>query len=504
MSLPLLETRQISKSFGVTRALNGVSLALFAGEVVAVVGENGAGKSTLMKILAGIEAPDDGTILQSGSKVTEHSVRNALARGIALIHQELNLCSNLTIAENIFLGREPVRYGFVDTKRLTVEAKAILERVGLPFDPRTIVGELSLAQRQQVEIARALSLDARVIIFDEPTSSLTQRETQKLFGLIRELRTRGLGILYISHRLAEVREIAQRVIVLRDGENAGSLTGREVTHEALISLMVGRKLEEAYPHAPRPLGNIMLEVEGMVSGPFSKPVSLAVRKGEVVGIAGLVGAGRTELLQALFGIRAFTRGAVRVDGKSFLSAGPAAAIAAGLGLVPESRKEEGLLMTSSIAENVSLAAMRKERRVFLSRYRDDLAGARALQELSIKAESASKIVSALSGGNQQKVVVAKWLATFPKVLLLDEPTRGIDVGAKREMYELLFALAGEGLSILFVSSDMEELLGIADRIYVMHEGEITGELQRSEFSEEAVMRLATGSRSVGEASNGSV
>jgi ribose transport system ATP-binding protein len=494
MAAPLLEVRRLTKSFPGVRALKGVSLVVQPGEVLAVIGENGAGKSTLMKILAGVQAADSGEILLDGQVLAIASVHDALAKGIALIHQELNLADNLDVAANIFLGREPLRGGLIDGARARSGARQFLAAVGLEISPDTLVGSLAIGQQQLVEIAKALSTNARVLIMDEPTSSLSAREAENLFKVIRELRARGVSIVYISHRLGEVKALADRVTVLRDGENAGELGRDEISHGAMVKLMVGRDLSQFYPHEPHQPGNVVLEVTRLRTPAYPQhEVTFSVRAGEIVGLAGLVGAGRTEVLLSLFGVTPALGGVVRVSGKEVNSRSALEAIQAGLALVPEDRKKQGVVLEMAVRENISLASLRRDQRSgFLNRRREAELSAEMIGAMRIKTPNDRQVVQFLSGGNQQKVVLGKWLAIQPRVLFLDEPTRGIDVGAKQEIYKLMEELARKGVAILFVSSEMEEVLGMSDRVLVMHEGRLTGELARQELSEEAVMHLATG------------
>ncbi len=494
MTSPLLEVRSLVKSFPGVRALKGVSLTLSRGEVLAVIGENGAGKSTLMKILAGVQQADAGEVLLDSRAIAICSVDDALASGIALIHQELNLVDNLNAAANIFLGREKRRAGFIDKRRQRSGARQFLDAVGLRIDPDTLVSELSIGHQQLVEIAKALSVDARVLIMDEPTSSLSTHETENLFRVIRELCGRGVSVIYISHRLGEVKELADRVVVLRDGENAGELSRDEISHAAMLKLMVGRDLSQFYPHESHTPGDVVFEAERLRTPAHPRhELSFQIRAGEIVGVAGLVGAGRTEMLATLFGVTPPLGGSMRVGGREFVPRSPRDAIAAGIALVPEDRKRQGVILEMAVRDNVSLASLRRDARFgFLNRKRATELSAEMIRELRIKTPNDRQIVQFLSGGNQQKVVLGKWLALRPKLLLLDEPTRGIDVGAKQEIYRLMEDLARQGIAILFASSEMEEILGMSDRALVMHEGRITGALSRSQLSEEAVMRLATG------------
>ena len=490
---PLLEVRGLCKRFPGVRALHNVGLTLQRGEVLAVIGENGAGKSTLMKILAGVQEPDGGEILIEGAAVCIESVRDAERLGIALIHQELNLADNLAVAANLFLGREPQRFGFVDRRRIDEEAGPFLAQVGLDCPPSTLVSTLSLGRQQLVEIAKALSTKARVLIMDEPTSSLSQHETDQLYRVVKELRLRGVSVVYISHRLGEVKELADRVVVLRDGENAGELSRDQITHEAMVKLMVGRELGR-HARSSFGSGDALLEVRGLRTPAHPRAeLNFSVRTGEIAGVAGIVGAGRTELLRVLFGIDRAVGGEVRLRGKTVELHSPQDAIRAGLALVPEDRKLQGVILEMAVSENTTLPSLCREARCgFRNRRREGEIAVEMSRRLNVKTPNLRQFVQFLSGGNQQKVALAKWLALEPRVLLLDEPTRGIDVGAKQEIYRLMEELAGRGVAILFVSSEMEEVLRMSDRTLVMHEGRITGELQRAELSEEAVMRLATG------------
>jgi len=491
---PLLEVKGLTKSFPGVLALRGVSLLLKKGEVLSLIGENGAGKSTLMKILAGVQPADSGEYLIEGGPVNFQNVRDAMNRGIALIHQELNLASNLDLAANIFLGREPNKKGIIQDNEIREEATKYLQRVGLDLPTDTITGTLPIGKQQLVEIAKALSCDARVLIMDEPTSSLSQKETETLFEVVKDLKNQGISVIYISHRLGEVIELSDRVTVFRDGENAGDLAKEEINHENMVRLMVGRDLSEFYDRQIHQPGKTVLQAREIISPAYSTiPVSFEVRAGEIVGIAGLVGAGRTELLQTIFGVTPALDGELELDGKSFRPQCPADAINAGIALAPEDRKQHGLVLPMTVRENSSLPSLERDQtKGFLNQEAELKISEKAVEQMQIKTPSIEQIARFLSGGNQQKIVLGKWLAMNPKLLMLDEPTRGIDVGAKREIYKLMEKLAGEGMAILFVSSEMEEVLGMADRAYIMHEGKISGELDRNELSEESIMNLATG------------
>ncbi|MDG2129276.1 MAG: sugar ABC transporter ATP-binding protein [Fuerstiella sp.] len=492
---PLLSVENVSKRFPGVTALNQVSLTLMEGEVLALIGENGAGKSTLMKILAGVQLPDEGQIRVVGLPVRLDSVQTAQQTRIALIHQELNLSGNLTVGANIFLGREPLKRGLIDKKKIRDDSVALLARVGLNVSPDTIVDDLPIGQQQLVEIARALSVDARVLIMDEPTSSLSQHETERLIEVVKDLRSRGVSVIYISHRLGEVAELADRVTVFRDGANAGDLNRDEITHDRMVRLMVGRDISEFYARKPQQPGPVVLQVTELETpANLGHQLSFSVRAGEIVGISGLVGAGRTELLHVLFGVDSAVSGNIAVKGQEVRLRSPRDAIQAGIALVPEDRKHQGIILEMAVRTNIGLPGLRQHRKTggFLNRTQEAADSAAMIARMRIKTPNERQLVQFLSGGNQQKVVLGKWLAMKPKVLLLDEPTRGIDIGAKQEIYALMEELAEQGVAILFVSSEMEEVIGMSDRTLVMHEGRISGELTRDELTEEAIMQLATG------------
>ncbi len=500
MTTPRLTATAVSKRFPGVVALDGVSMALAPGEVLAVVGENGAGKSTLMKILAGVYQPDEGVVELDGAPVRFDGPAAATAAGVVLIHQELNLAENLTVADNLFLGREETTGGglkVLNRRSMVGHAAGLLARVGLPADRvNRRVETLPPGEKQLVEVARALGTAVRVLIMDEPTSSLTQKETERLYEVIDALRADGVSVLYISHRLAEVKRCADRVTVLRDGKNAGELARAEVTHDAMVRLMVGRDMKQFYPkvHRTGTGRKPVLTLDGLRyrNGPDT-PVSLEVRAGEILGMAGLVGAGRTELAEAVFGVRHLTAGALVLDGRPLRVTRPADAIAAGIFLVPEDRRLHGLVTGESVGFNLSLPNLDRLRSRFgLRRRAEAELHSTWIERLRIRTPSARQTVGLLSGGNQQKVVYGKWLARGPRVLILDEPTRGVDVGAKAEIYALVDELAGRGVAVWMITSDMEELLGMADRVVVMHEGRLAGELAGVALTEEAVMRLATG------------
>lgn len=496
---PLLEATGISKAFPGVQALADVRLQLFPGEVLAVVGENGAGKSTLMKILGGVQKPDAGGIVLDGQPLTLNRVEQAEQMGIVLIHQELNLAEHLDVAGNVFLGREPTWGGPLRLlhPRIYQEAEAITRRLGLDCSPRALVSELAPGQQQLVEIARALSLKSRILILDEPTSSLTERETRRLFQVIGDLKKEGISVIYISHRLKEVEEIADRVTVLRDGKNAGELPREGIRHEAIVRLMVGRELKQFF-HRTRGAAATtrpVLEVRDLRWKKGQEPISFTLRSGEVVGMAGLIGAGRTELAETLFGVRRKVSGEVLLETKPQRISHPAEAIAAGIFLIPEDRRSQGLILDQSVQRNISLPSLKRVSRMGLVMPGREQKLAKSMcDRLNIRTPGLGQLVGLLSGGNQQKVVLAKWLERTPKVLILDEPTRGIDVGAKSEIYALMDGLAKQGLAVLMISSDLEEILGMSDRVLVLHQNRLAGEVAGSHLSEEAIMRLATGGR----------
>ncbi|MEX0791813.1 MAG: sugar ABC transporter ATP-binding protein [Pirellulaceae bacterium] len=491
---PFLEAERITKSFPGVKALVEVSLTVGQGESVAIIGENGAGKSTLMKILAGIQPPDGGMIKVNGELVELRGVKDAMRLGIALIHQELNLCDNLTVGANIFLGREPRVCGCISHRQIREQSVDVLRQVGLSLSPETPLAELSIGQQQLVEIAKALSCNARLLIMDEPTSSLSSREVEALFTVIQSLRAKGVSILYISHRLGEVRRVSDRVVALRDGQNSGELAHQEITHENMVRLMVGRDLSQFYPHVCHPPGELVLQAAGLRTPTHpEESLDFELRRGEIVGLSGLVGAGRTELLNTLFGIAPAEGGEIQIEGQACRIRSPRDAIAQGVFLVPEDRKLQGLVLEMDVRENLSLPALGgMSRMALVDGRRERSLALEMIDRMRVKTPGPAQVIRYLSGGNQQKVVIAKWLAMKPKVLLLDEPTRGIDIGAKHEIYELMESLAKQGVAILFVSSELEEILGMADRALVMHEGRLAGCLTREQLSEEAVMHLATG------------
>jgi ABC-type sugar transport system ATPase subunit len=489
---PLLAMTGIVKSYPGVRALDGVDLEVAAGEVVALVGENGAGKSTLMKVLGGVVAPDGGRIRLAGRAVAWRSPREARAAGIAVIHQELSLVPGLTASENIFLGQEPTRHGFLAPaveRRRTVD---LVARLGAHVDPHVPCGRLTTSQQQLVEIARAISTEARVLVMDEPTASLSHAEAARLHEVIRELRSSGVAVIYISHRLEEIAAVCDRVVVLRDGRNVGGGPAGSLGRRALIALMVGRDLVDEYPARDVVPGPVRLAARGLRRGGAVRDVSFSVRRGEILALAGLVGAGRTETLRLVFGADRREAGTIEVDGRPVTVRSPRDAIAAGIALLTEDRKAEGLVLSHPVRENIALPNLAGLSRAgFIDGRRERALVDRFATELRVRLAHPDVPAATLSGGNQQKVVIAKWLARSSDVLLFDEPTRGIDVGARREIYLLMNELAASGKAIVMASSDLPEVLGMADRILVMHDGRVTGEIANGpDVTPEQVMALA--------------
>lgn len=491
----MLEARGITKRYPGVTALSEVNFSINPGEVVALIGENGAGKSTMIKVFAGLVQPDAGEVLFDGKPVHLNNVADATKLGIGVIHQELSNLNNIDVAGNVFLGREPRKFGFLlDNREMERRTRGYLATLGLNVPPDAPLRQLSVAQQQMVEIAKALSLEAKVLIMDEPTSSLTAAETETLLGVVKDLRSKGVGIIYVSHRLDEVIEIADRAIAFRDGKNAGSLTKEEITTENMVRLMVGRDIQ-------RELGRPYVEREPrvVISDLRTKrypqhSISFSVGKGEIVGMAGLVGAGRSEVAQCMFGVEPRLSGTVTIDGKEIHAGSPMTAIKAGLFLAPEDRRHEGVITSMSIRENITLPNLGGYSSLgLISRAKENKVAEEMRTRLRVKTPTVELKVSGLSGGNQQKVVLAKWLSLKPKCLIFDEPTRGIDVGARSEIYELMRGLAESGVSILMISSDMEEILGMSDRVVVMHEGKLSGILPHGAATEEAIMHLAVGS-----------
>jgi ribose transport system ATP-binding protein len=492
---PLLEMRGISKRYPGVVALDNVDFEVLPGEVHALVGENGAGKSTLMKILAGAETRDSGELLINGEPAAIHHPQDAMELGVNIIYQEFNLVPHLSAAENIFLGREPgaALPGFINFRKLYEDAQQLMDSLGVQVDVRTEVSRLSVAQQQMVEIAKATSRNSVVIAMDEPSATLTDHELRNLFELIRSLRDRGVGIIYISHRLEEIFGVCDRVTVLRDGHYVGILRVEETSREEIIRMMVGRELKESIPKRPAEIGEPLLEVRALTRKGVFEDISFTVRRGEIVGIGGLVGAGRTEVARAIFGADPIDAGEIRFDGKAVRPRSPREAIRLGIGLVPEDRKSLGLILNMVVRENTTLANLDLLTMLgFVNRKKERDVAESYTRDLRIRTPTIEQEVRNLSGGNQQKVVLAKWLFTQSRLLIFDEPTRGIDVGSKVEIYELMNDLAAKGAAMIMISSELPELLGMSDRILVMHEGRLAGELTREEATQEKVMHLATG------------
>jgi ribose transport system ATP-binding protein len=490
----LLSVSGVTKRFPGVAALDGVSLALRQGEVHALCGENGAGKSTLLKILSGVQQADAGHIVYRGRPCRFSSTLEAQAAGIAIIHQELNLVPHLSVAENIFLAREPRKGPFVDARKLRAGARVLLDRLGLAVDPDAPVRSLSLAQQQMVEIAKALSLDAQVLIMDEPTSSLTESETACLFGIIRQLRGQGVAIVYVSHRLDELRQVADRVTVLRDGKSISSMPFADTTIERIVAQMVGRELAETFPaRTSRPDATQLLGVQGLARRDVFGPLGFALRRGEILGFAGLIGAGRTEVARAIFGADPLDAGTIVLGGQAITVRSPIDAIGHGIAYLSEDRKSEGLAIRMPVAANITLANMDAVagRFGFIDFKAEQAVAQRYIAALGIKTASPAQVAQDLSGGNQQKLVIAKWLFRNSKVIFFDEPTRGIDVGARFAIYQLLDRLACEGIGVVLISSDLQEIMGMTDRVLVFREGQVTGVLDTAATSQEEIMQLAS-------------
>lgn len=491
---PIVSMKGITKEFSGVRILDQVDFNIYRGRVMAFLGENGAGKSTLMKILTGVYAKTQGQVFLDGQEVSFQNTGESQTAGISIIHQELNLIRHLSIAENIFLGREPVNQARkINWKKLYADSQLLLDQLGMKESPKTQVAELSVGKQQMVEIAKALSFHSKVIIMDEPTGALTMTETETLFRVIRELRKEGASVVYISHRLPEIFQICDDLTVLRDGKLIGERDITQVDEDTIIEMMVGRKLSEQYPRVVCPLGEEMLKAEGL-SNRFVKDISFSVRKGEILGVAGLMGSGRTELARTLYGIYKADQGTIRLDGKTVRINDPKQALDLGVAYVSEDRKENGIVLGLSVLENTTLSSLQafESRLGRLSRKKEKKAAGGYVEEMSIKISGMDQLVRFLSGGNQQKVSLAKNLLTNPKLLILDEPTRGVDVGAKKEIYGLINRFKQAGMSILMISSEIPEILGMSDRIMVMHEGRLTGMLSIEEASQEKIMSMAVG------------
>ena len=493
----LLEMRKISKEFPGVLALDNVDFKIKRGEVHALVGENGAGKSTLMKILAGIYQPDSGEILWNGNEVKIRDSKTALSLGISMIHQELNPVPQMTIAENIFLGREPASKvkGFINFKKMYSDTKKILQDQDLVYNPRTKVANLSISDTQLIEIVKAITYESSLIIMDEPTSALTELEIENLYKRVRELKKRGVSVIFITHKLDEIFKIVDTVTILRDGKFIDSKPIENLTKDEIISMMVGREITNLYPKMDIDIGEKVFEADGLTRNGVFNNISFKVNKGEILGIYGLMGSGRTEVVRAIFGLDPLDKGKITINSKTVKVLTPQDSIKSGIAMVTEDRKNFGVILCRSVLENISLPNLRAfSRFMFLNKRLERKKIADISKIFNIKTPNLETMVNSLSGGNQQKVVVAKWYLLNPRVLILDEPTRGIDVGAKYEIHKIMNDLAGRGMAIIMISSEMPEVLGMSDRIIVMHKGEITGELKRKEATQEKIMILGTGGK----------
>ncbi|MBP2475565.1 ribose transport system ATP-binding protein [Crossiella equi] len=486
----LLRVEGVTKKFTGALALADVDLEVRAGEVHVLLGENGAGKSTLVKVLAGVHRPDAGQVFLDGQPVRITSPQHARSLGLAVIYQELTLVNQLSVAENLFLGRQPRRFGVVDHRRMRRDAVPLLERVGLKVDPATPMGKLGIAQQQMVEIARALDQDARILVLDEPTAVLTESETDRLLEIMDQLRGQGVGLVFITHHLEEIRRVADRITVLRDGRSVGVLPAGS-TEDEMVRLMVGRAIEDQYPRRAEEGGEVALKVDKLCRAGVFDDVSFQVRAGEVLGIAGLVGSGRTEVARAVFGVDGYDSGTVEIAGQRLASGNVRATMRAGLGLVPEDRKGQGLVLTGSVGENLGLVTMRGATKAGVVDRKGQRARAEEISgKLRVRCSGLGQTVKELSGGNQQKIAIGKWLLADPQVLVLDEPTRGVDVGAKVEIYELINQMTANGRAVVLISSDLPEVIGMSDRVLVMAGGRVAGELNAAEATQDSVMALA--------------
>ena len=491
----MIEMSGISKAFSGNVVLNDVSFEVKPGEIHALMGENGAGKSTMMKILTGIHQRDAGVIKVNGQEVNCKSPQDAEDLGIAVIHQELNILPDLSVTENLFLGKEKTYplFGILKKKEMHEEAKALLAKLGLDLDPRTRAGDLSVGKQQIIEIAKAIASDAKYIVMDEPTAALTDREIETLFVTVNELKAKGISFVYISHRMEEIFAICDRITILRDGTYVGVRVIKETSFDEIVSMMVGRELGERFPERNATIGEVKLEVKNISAKNAFEQVSFQLRKGEILGVAGLMGAGRTEVAQAIFGYRKLSTGEVFIDNKKVAISSPIEAMKHKIGFVTEDRKTQGLVLEFSIKENIMLANLEKGSKtgVIVPKLENDMV-ADYIEQLRIRCASADIAAKSLSGGNQQKVVIAKWLGTNPEILILDEPTRGVDIGAKKEIYQIMNNLAEAGVSILMISSELPEVIGMSDRVLVMREGQVTGMVAKQQMTQENIMHYATG------------
>ena len=494
----ILQMENISKSFPGVKALSDVNLTVHKGTIHALMGENGAGKSTLMKILDGIYTPDSGQIIFQGQPVTIDNTHIALKLGISMIHQELSPIPYMTVAENIFLGREPLgRYGLINKRNLNMDTKALLDRLEIDIKPTSLMKTLSVANTQMVEIAKAISYDSSLIIMDEPTSAITEREVAHLFKMIRSLKAKGVTVIYITHKMDEVFQIADDITVLRDGRHVATVPASQTNKYNLITMMVGRELTEMFPKEVASIGEVILSVRNLTRGGIVEDVSFDLRRGEILGIAGLMGAGRTEVIEGIFGIHKIDAGEILIKGKKTHINSPADAIKNGLALLTEDRKLTGILGVLPVRDNMMIASLSNyEKRGFLNKRLIDATCKQEKSRLDIKTPSMDQLIKLLSGGNQQKVLVSRWLLTSPDILILDEPTRGIDVGAKAEIHRLMSKLAQDGKAIIMISSELPEILGMSDRILVMHEGKVGGIFDRKDATQKSIMEAATGQSSV--------
>ena len=489
-----IEMKGICKSFGTNQVLKDAGFYLQDGEVHALMGENGAGKSTLMKILTGVYTKDAGTVLVDGQEVSYKSPQEAEKAGIVFIYQELNVLFDLTVEENLFMGKEITKkFGVCDKKAMRAKAKEVMDRMGVNIPVNAVMSDLSVGQQQMVEICKALMVDAKVIIMDEPTAALTESETEGLFAVIESLRKKGVSIVYISHRMEEIFRLCDRITVLRDGQYIDTKYIKDITMDDVVQMMIGREIGERYPQRDVTIGEEVLRVEGLTHQKFFKDVSFSVRAGEVLGVSGLMGAGRTEIMQTIFGNMPMVSGKVFINGEEVHIKNPRQAIAAGIGFITEDRKTEGLLLEKSIAENIEITNLNKvSRNAVMNKKAGKELVQKGIDEFRIKCFNADHLCNNLSGGNQQKVVLAKWIYTDPKILILDEPTRGVDIGAKKEIYSVINDMAAKGVAVIMVSSELPEVLGMSDRIMVVHEGHVTGIIDGKTADQEKVMTLATG------------
>lgn len=486
----ILYMKDIYKEFPGVIALKNITLSVKRGTVHALVGENGAGKSTLMKVLSGIHQAERGEIYLNGEPTKISDPQDAINKGISMVYQELNTVPEMTIAENLFLGREPKKYGYIDKKKLFSEAEALFKQFNLDYNVKAPMKSLSIANAQMVEIIRALSRDAKIIVFDEPTSSITDKEAEKLFEFIERLKKDGVTIIYISHKMEEISRLADDITIIRDGETIDTVKGSSITMDEVIAKMVGRKMDEYYPLKTAMPGEVVLKVENLCKEGVFENISFEVRSGEILGFAGLIGAGRTEVMSCIFGLMEYDSGEIYLNGKKITNKHTRDAIDNGIALVPEDRKNLGLVLCRTIGENITLPFLRSYNRLNLNIKKEAKDIDNQMKKFAVKANNARTIAKTLSGGNQQKVVLAKWMLQNPSVLILDEPTRGIDIGAKHEIYEYMCKLADEGIAMIMISSEMPEILGMSDRIEVMAEGCITGELSREEATSEKIMHYA--------------